>query len=110
MNQAERIRHTCAGGVREAGVQIVPECIEEPQNCTMIKSLEVTLGHKDNDQCYASCLDGFRGSKTFYYCPRLNPQNFDPDQQNYKIVPHPIVSLTFETNCGNNGNGLTNEG
>ena len=55
-----RLRHTCAGGVREAGVQQVPECIAEPANCTSIVSQEVSDTHKGKQSCWAECLDGFR--------------------------------------------------
>ena len=68
----------------------MPECIQEPMNCTMVKSQDVSGTHKEKDSCFAQCLDGFMPAtfpvlKSNYYCPRLAPINFDVLAGNFKI-------------------------
>lgn len=114
VTQQERIRHTCGGGLRAAGIQTDAECIAEPANCTMIVSRDVSVTHAAQDQCFASCLDGFRHvhtpaaseaivPKTFYYCPALNPANFDSAAGNYRIVPHPFLEIGFQAGASTVG-------
>jgi hypothetical protein len=102
VSQALRVRHTCAGGMRWAGLQVVQECLDAPMNCTMIKSFDVSDTHKDQNQCWAQCVDGFRGwdglrGRTNYYCPRLDPENFNYIAENFKIQPHPFMDIGFLT-------------
>lgn len=66
----------------------------------MIKSRDVSGTHQEQDQCWASCLNGFRGwdgfrGETDYYCPRLDPENFDYTAENFKIVPYPLSIIGF---------------